>query len=60
MVLGVFGLAGLVLVTVVELEVFGSWVFGDGSRSRHRALRYLAFLAIPKTKVEVHDVGNMP
>ena len=32
----VFGLADLVLATVVELEVFGSWVFGDGSRTRVR------------------------
>ena len=30
----VFGLADLVLATVVELEVFGSWVFGDGRRTR--------------------------
>ena len=32
-VLGVFGPTGLVLATIVELEVIGSRVFGDGSRS---------------------------
>ena len=30
----VFGLADLVLAPVVKLEVFGSWVFGDSSRTR--------------------------
>ncbi|EMS63865.1 hypothetical protein TRIUR3_19996 [Triticum urartu] len=58
----VFGFAGLVLATVVELEDFGSWVFGDGSRSRHQASRYLAFLAIPKSgtsEMHIHGVFKL-
>ena len=57
-VLGVFGPTGLVLATIVELEVIGSWVFGDGSRSRHRASRYLATTGVFDDPTRQHGPGQ--
>ena len=57
-VLGVFGPAGLVLATIVELEVIGSRVFGDGSRSRHRASRNLATTGVFDDLVRRHGLGK--
>ena len=57
-VLGVLEPAGLVLATIVELEVIGSWVFGNGSHSRHRASRYLATAGVFDDQARRHGPGQ--